>query len=198
MKTIISIVAIVAGSLTLQAQTDARDLSAVVLASAGPTAVGGMTAETAALEPDEYAIADITVAGSSAAIAQFAHEQFGATIAAELVAAYGAVSKSPTRLQASRAGETPGATPVLDLSRFENGTHSYDWPRLNAEYPKVRAVIRVSRPAVVSEAYALAWYEVIAPNGRAWERVHKFEKRGDQTWVSTVVQIGDLWQVAPN
>jgi hypothetical protein len=189
MKTIVSIVTILAVSSIARAQTDTRNLAAVVLEGAGRSSAGGMTTETEALAPDQYAIADMTVSGGPVSFATFAHDQFSTGLAEELVAAYGAASKSPNRLDASYVGTTP----VLDLFAFETGANSYDWARLNAKYPNVRAVIRVSRPAVVSDAFALARYEVIVPAGRGWAWIQKFEKRGDQSWVRTTAVIGDVW-----
>jgi hypothetical protein len=153
------------------------------------------TPATATVTPRQYALANFTTGGNIVSVRRFANDHFDVATADILLAEYESVASSPREITRVSVDEIP----VLPLSPFAIGPSAYDWARLNAKYPDVQAVIRVSAPAVVSDTYAIAWYEVITPSGPAWAAVEKFEKQGNGTWKPVAAHVGDLWSGhAPN
>jgi hypothetical protein len=147
-----------------------------------------VSAGTRNLEARDYAIANETIRGCEKQMREFVEARFTRALSNDLAGAY---ESNSTR---SLDTKMVGSIPVLALTEFETGTLSYDWERLHAKYPNVKAVIRVSTPAVASDAFAVARYEVITPNGPEWSAHELFEKRGDGQWHMTEGQVGDIWE----
>jgi hypothetical protein len=159
-----------------------------ILWNTGTVKDGIISAGTRNLKASEYAIASETIRGCEKQMRAFVEKRFARTLATDLAVAY---ESNDTR---SIDVKAIGDIPVLALAEFETGKLSYDWERLRAKYPNVRAVIRVSVPAVASDAFAVARYEAITPTGPEWSAHELFEKRGDGRWHMTEGEIGDIWE----
>jgi hypothetical protein len=177
-----------------QSSPPVDDVFQVVLDTIKVHLRGVSTPTTASLPDREYAIANLTVAGVSGSVRKFADQYFDSVTAEALLAEYESNSLSTREITLQRVGDIR----VLGLSRFSTAASAYDWKSLNAIYPDVHAVIRVSAPAVVSDTYAIAWYEAITPSGPAWAAVLKFQKQANGTWIRVAAHVGDLWNAAPN
>jgi hypothetical protein len=78
---------------------------------------------------------------------------------------------------------------VLPLEQFEEGP-SYNWQRMNQEYPAVRYIVRLSWPAMDRlSTYAVVRYELIGRNqpptntaSFQWAIFQQFEKDVNQSW----------------
>jgi hypothetical protein len=171
-----------------QATASPDDIFEVVLDTVKGHLTAVSTPATSTLKIHQYAVASFTTGGNIENVRRFADDHFDVATADMLLAEYKRVASSPREIKRASVDEIP----VLPLSSFAIGTSAYDWARLNAKYPEVQAVICVSAPAVMSDAYAIAWYEVITPSGPAWAAVEKFEKQNG-TWKSVAAHVGDLW-----
>jgi hypothetical protein len=149
--------------------------------SALPQHVGGLLHDALPRTADlhHYAIANVTAGGADASIFHAGQQFYSTVLADDLLAAYAEANRASTRLQAERVAEAR----VLDLGDFAAGD-SYDWERLNAQYPDVKGVIRISRPAEVA-GYALVRVDIIAPTGVAWLNVMELQRQSDGSWRHT-------------
>lgn len=156
---------------------------------------GGMgCAETKGLEQPSIVIADATVSGNDDVMEHFIRNLRGRTIAEELIKSY--------RENGQRSEHVPAEEPqqfrVLRLDSFVRGDGSYDWGKLNLEYPAVKAIVLVSKPALDSTAtFAVARYEVITRKGFAWSAFVEFEKQADGSWLGNIGEAGDIRVLEP-
>ena len=137
-----------------------------------------------------FAIDDRPVAGAEKSFGEFAEEFFGAVISEELIRSHGENDATFVRWPASRVSTIP----VLPLEEFSFGDRSYNWDRMNAKYPAIQRVVRVSPPALDRlSTYAIIRYEIIGPEGPHWAGLHKFERQSNGAWKATIAQVGDMW-----
>lgn len=137
-----------------------------------------------------FAIAATTIRGAEEHFADFASDLHGRVIAEELISSYTERGRTVERIESSGVGNIR----VLPLDEFESGTHDYDWAALVEQFPDVKAIVRISRPAVDRlGTYAIVRYEFLTPNGRAWASFLEFVKQGNRSWKHTRGRIGDLW-----
>ena len=155
--------------------------------------------DTTALPSDAIVVARRTIGGAPAAYRAFLDKWFGLVIAEELLQSYG--DNGPAARTIDQ--EVAGGYSVLPLEAFETERFSYDWQRLNQEYPGVRHVLRLSWPAVDRlGTYAVVRYELLGrdrpatlQSGKPWQRASfvKFEKQHDGSWKRTIARVGALW-----
>jgi len=151
--------------------------------------------ETQHLEPASIVIADATVSGNDDAMEQFVREFRGRVIADELIKSYRENGQRSERISSE---EPQQILRVLRLDSFMTGDGSYDWDKLNLEYPAVRAIVHISKPALDSTAtFAVARYEVITRKGFAWGALQEFQKQADGSWIGTTTRIGDIRVAEP-
>lgn len=156
---------------------------------------GGMGHDvTSTLEPPNIVIADATVGGNSDLMAQTASKFHGRVIADELIESYRENEKQSERVAPN--DEYP--VRVVRLDSFVRADGSYDWDALNARHPDVRAVVRVSKPAVDSLAtVAMFRCEVVTREGFAWGAFDELERQADGSWLHTRAVAGDIRVVEP-
>lgn len=139
----------------------------------------------------QFAVADATIAGAESSFSDFVHHWHGREIGGELLASYRANSGASQHIGATDAA----GIPVLSLEAFSSGGTSYDWERLSVKHPDVKAVVRVSRPALDRLAsYAVVRYEVIVRTGPVWATLEEFVKQPDGSWEAKHSRIGNLWK----
>lgn len=143
------------------------------------------------LHDDQYAVSDLTIGNAPEHLRRFATDWHGSAIADEIIASYEERRQSPRRIGLTNVKEVP----VYPLERFRTDALNYDWARLNATYPEVRAIVRISRPATDSlGTYAVVRYEVISPGGPAWASFIEFQKQFDGSWKWTHGNFGSIWK----
>lgn len=155
-----------------------------------PTVVTGtISAETSGFALKDYAIDNETAGGDAGYLRWWLPQWHGNAIADELNAAYFENGKHSARLKSDESREVP----VLALDEFRGGAGSYDWKRLRAAHPDVRAVVVMSLPAMESQgSYAVVHYDVLTEEGRAFSNFEVFEREGNGTWRYTHGVSGDL------
>lgn len=153
-----------------------------------PQHVRSLSHETVAAGDDmgDYAIADTTIAGAEQSFAESAADLHNAATAEALLASYREVTRG--RIE---QGSVKGMR-VLALDEFATSATSYDWERLNQKYPHVKAIMRISAPAIAG-SYALVRVEMIGPAGPAWGNFLELERQPDGSWQHTRAVAGDLW-----
>jgi len=175
-----------------QAQSSALQRAVVETALAHFGGVGH--GETSALESSNIALADDTVGGNSDVMAQVASQFHGSAVADELITSYGANEQSE-RIPADDAYEIR----LLRLDSFSLPDGSYDWDKLNSQYPDVKAIVKVSQPAVDSlGTVAIVRCEVITRQGFAWGAFAEVEKQSDGSWSATRSFVGDIRIAEPS
>ena len=151
------------------------------------------------LPADSIVVARRTIGGAPLGLQKFLDKTFGKVIAEELSASYGNGGPASRNIEQPKAGDFP----VLDLDEFENGAYDYDWARLNAKYPAVRHVVRISWPAVDRlGTYGVVRYELIGRDRpptathSPWQHASfvAFEKRENGSWKRTLSIIGAIWK----
>jgi len=136
-----------------------------------------------------FAISNVSVGGDEDYLSYWLSENHSDGVAGEILDSYLENEKHAATFEAPEALEVP----VLPLDRFRRSSGIYDWEALKAAYPEVQAIVRVSLPALDSQAtYAVVHYEVIAPSGLQFANFHEFEKGFDGTWRSTHGVTGGL------
>lgn len=156
---------------------------------------GGMVHdETSSLELSTIVIADATVGGNSDVMAQAASKFHGRLIAEELINSYRESEAQSGRVTPD--DEYP--IKVVRLDSFIRADGSYDWDELASHYPEVKAIVRVSRPALDSLAtVAMVRCEVVTRKGFAWGAFDEIEKQADGSWLHTRGVVGDIRAVEP-
>jgi hypothetical protein len=155
----------------------------------GGRGVGVWHAETNGLEPKNIVIADATVGGNDDVMEHFTRTFHGRTIAEELVKSYQENEQRSERVSA----EAHQPIRVVRLDSFMGADGSYDWDKLNLQYPEVKAIVLVSKPAIDSLAtFAVVRYEVITRKGFAWGAFLQFEKHSDGSWQQVIGLVGDI------
>lgn len=145
----------------------------------GGDGVACVSEETKGLEAANIVISDASVIGSDDALEQFVQEKHGRAIAEELLQSYRKNGERSERIGAN------GPHPIrfLRLDPFIKADLTYDWEKLNLEYPDVKAIVTMSKPAVDRlGTIAVVRYEVTTRNGFAWGAVQQFEKQSDGSW----------------
>jgi hypothetical protein len=139
-------------------------------------------------------LADETVGGNADVMAQVASNFHGSTIAGELIQSYGANEQSE-RVPADDAYEIK----LLRLDSFSMPDGRYDWDKLSSQYPDVKAIVKVSKPAVDSlGTVAIIRFEVITRQGFAWGAFAEIEKQWDGSWSGTRSLVGDIRIAEPS
>ena len=152
------------------------------------------------LPADAIAVARRTIGGAPDGYHGFVDKYFGLVIAEELLQSYGDSGPAPRMIDRVTAGRFA----VLPLEQFETGPFDYDWQRLNAAYPEVRHVVRVSWPALDRlGTFAVVRYELIGrdrpctmnPAHGPWQHASfvKFEKQRDGSWKRGIAITGGIW-----
>ena len=149
---------------------------------------------------DAIVVAQKTIGGAPAGYRAFVERHFGSVIAQELVQSYG--SSGPASLTIDQ--ETAGGFAVLTLEPFERGPFDYDWQRLNQQFPGVRWVVRLSRPATDRMGtVAVVRYELIGRDrppalegSQPWQWASFVElvKQPDGSWKRDLAVVGNLWK----
>jgi hypothetical protein len=121
-----------------------------------------------------YAISSATVTGAEQPFRRVASRLYDPATAGEIVASYRQANHTSIRIDAASVN---GAR-VLSLDEFATGPTTYDWKRLNEKYPDIKAIFRVSRPAVAGY-YALVYVEVIVPTGVEWVNFLELQRKAD-------------------
>lgn len=150
------------------------------------------------LPADAIVVAQRTIGGAPTGYRAFVKRWFGSVIAEDLSQSYGDVGPVPKAIDQ----ETVGGFAVLPVEQFEQGPFSYDWQRLNQEYPGVRWIVRLSWPAIDRlGTYAVVRYELIgrdrppsATGPWQWASFVKFEKESDQSWKAGIAEVGNIWK----
>lgn len=139
------------------------------------------------LAPKNFAISDVTITGGEERLSEVIEKWHGRVIRDELVSSYRALTArdiAPADLRGLR---------VLDVETFRAG-EGYDWPRLQTVYPDVRAVVRISTPAVDTlNTIAIFRFEVVAETGRVVSGYSTLEKQSDGYWKHVRAAVGNLW-----
>ena len=144
---------------------------------------------TAGLEPSAIVLDDATRGGNSEVMEHYVSKNFGRVIAEELVSSYQANEQRSDCVPTSQ--DDPIVVTRLDAFRLTDG--AYDWERLNRRFPDVRAVVRVSKPALDSTStYAVVRYEVVTDAGFAWGAFEEFEHQPDGSWAGLRGIVGDI------
>ena len=136
----------------------------------------------------QYVVANVTLGGSEESFATCAAKLHSDSIAAELLTAYREANSSKRRFDASAA---PGIR-VVALDEFVTGPVTYDWRQLNAAYPNVKAVLRLSQPAIVG-GDALVRLEMIGEGGTLWQSYVELKRDGAGRWRYARSIAGNLW-----
>ena len=149
---------------------------------------------------DAIVVAQKTIGGAPAGYRAFVERHFGSVIAQELVQSYG--SSGPASFTIDQ--ETAGGFAVLTLEPFERGPFDYDWQRLNQQFPGVRWVVRLSRPATDRlGTVAVVRYELIGRDrppalegSQPWQWASFVElvKQPDGSWKRGLGVTGNLWK----
>jgi hypothetical protein len=192
MKSFVGVIMILA-AMPLAAE-EAAELSAILLDRAVkelPIEIAGIGwPEIERLAHEEFAVDAMTISGGADHLAEFASDLHGTVIAEELIASYAENGREATRIPTSGVGRIR----VLELDAYRSGSDGYDWAALNEEFPGVKAIVRISRPAVDRlGTYAVVRNEYFTPHGRALASLTKFEKQANGSWESTMAWMGDLW-----
>ena len=133
-----------------------------------------------------YAIAGTTVTAGEKRVSKAAAKFYDAATADEIVASYREVNRASMRIDAV---SVDGAR-VLSLDEFATGPTTYDWERLNKKYPDIKAIFRISQPAVAGY-YALVYVEIIAPTGVEWANCLELQRKADgSSWEQTRAIVG--------
>lgn len=150
--------------------------------------------ETSDLEPSNIVLADVTAGGNSDVMAQVASQFHGSTIAEELIQSYGA-NEQPERVPEDDAYPIK----LLPLDSFALPDGSYDWDKLSARYPDVKAIVKVSRPAVdAMGTVGIFRCEVITRQGFAWGAFDELQRQPDGSWLHTRAVVGDIRIAEPS
>lgn len=190
---IIQWVVVLAAAVPLSIQSEDRNQKIVdaALRHVPTQLLGVVHSATAGLPESSVAISDRMVAGGAPeGFRDFAEFSFGPVLAEELIRAYAENGASRKLLWREVCGIR-----ILSLEQFSSDETGYDWDRLRAVYPEVRAVVRLSLPALdEAQAYGVVRYEVISPEGRAWAALQRFERRPDGSWKDGLGRVGAIWE----
>lgn len=152
--------------------------------------------ETNGLEPSNIVIADATLGGNADFMAEEVASKFhGRVIADELIKSYRENERQSERVT------TDDRYPikVVRLDSFIRADGSYDWDEFNSRYPQVKAIVRVSKPALDSLAtVAIVRCEVVTRKGFAWGVFAEIERQTDGSWLHTRAVVGDIRVVEPS
>ncbi|MDP9192268.1 MAG: hypothetical protein M3P06_11270 [Acidobacteriota bacterium] len=88
---------------------------------------------------------------------------------------------------------------LLRLDSFSLPDGSYDWDKLNSLYPDVKAILKVSKPAVDSLlTVGIVRCEFITRQGFAWGAFTELQRQPDGSWSHTRSVVGDIRIVEPS